>query len=173
MHFFTTPESYMAKKYPMSVIENQHRILWHTIILSCPYSPEKSIFPHPQKFCRLVGSNAGIQYFLDIPIHNLIQLIQRQVYPMIRHPSLREVIRPDFLRAVARANLAAAQLRFPIRGFMLFNIISHAKVQMPLLYSEAGIFPSGCKQLSPSGNGSNVPRNRWCLRIALRFRRPS
>lgn len=27
------------------------------------------------KFCRLIRRNAGIQYFLDIPVHNLIQFV--------------------------------------------------------------------------------------------------
>lgn len=57
----------------------------------------KSVLTHFQKFCRLIRRNASIQDFLDIPIHNLIQLIQGQVDPVIRYSSLGEIICPYLL----------------------------------------------------------------------------
>ncbi len=66
----------------------------------------------------LVGCDAGVNNFLDIPVHDFIQLIQRQVNPVVGYASLREIIGADFLLAVACSNLAAARLGFCILLFL-------------------------------------------------------
>lgn len=67
---------------------------------------------------RLVSRNAGINNLLNISIHNLIQLIQSQINPVIGYTSLWEIVRPDFLRAVAGADLAAACLGLRVLFFL-------------------------------------------------------
>ena len=81
------------------------------------------IFIHLRKFCRLVRRDTGVNNLLDISVHNLIQLIQCQIDPVIRYASLREIVSPYLLGTVSRSYLASAKLRFRIVGFLLFNIV--------------------------------------------------
>ncbi|ABA50496.1 hypothetical protein BURPS1710b_3601 [Burkholderia pseudomallei 1710b] len=46
---------------------------------------------------------------VEIAVHDLFELVQRQVDPVIGHPALREVVRADPLGAVARADQALAR----------------------------------------------------------------
>src|SRR5688572_7354786 len=54
----------------------------------------------------------GAQRLGELPhlaVENLVEPVERQLDPMIRHTALREVVRPDFLRALSRPDLRAAR----------------------------------------------------------------
>jgi tetratricopeptide (TPR) repeat protein len=52
-----------------------------------------------------------IQELIQVPVHDLVQLVERQVDPVVGHAPLREVVSADALRAVAASDLQAARLR--------------------------------------------------------------
>ena len=54
-----------------------------------------------------------IDELIQIAIHDEFQLVQREVDPVIRHPSLREIVGTDTFAAITRADQALACRRFP------------------------------------------------------------
>ncbi len=81
------------------------------------------ILSHLQQLRCLIGGDAGVDDFLDIAVHDLIQLVNRQIDPVVGHTALREIVGPDFFRAVAGSHLALAQFRLRIVCFLLLDII--------------------------------------------------
>ena len=71
----------------------------------------------------LVGGDAGVNDLLDIAVHDFVQLVQRQVDPVIGHTALGEVVRPDLLGTVTGTDLAPACLCLRIVGFLTLDIV--------------------------------------------------
>ena len=68
-------------------------------------------------FCQfgcLVCRDAGIDDFLDIAVHNLVQLIQRQTDSVVGYTSLWEVVSTNLFRTVTCTNLASSRICFRI-----------------------------------------------------------
>ena len=42
----------------------------------------------------------GLDQFLDVAVHHGVELVERQVDPMVGDPALREIIRADALRPI-------------------------------------------------------------------------
>ena len=97
--------------------------------IKSPKNPAKprllSLILKAAQLRRLVGCNAGVHNLLDVPVHHFVQLIQRQVNPVVRHAALGEIISPDFLRAVPCANLAA-----PCFGFRVMLLLALYVVEL-------------------------------------------
>ena len=72
------------------------------------------ILVHLCKFLCLVGCDTGIDDLLDVSVHDLVQLIESQVDPVVGHTSLWEVIGTDLLGTISRTDLASSFLRFCI-----------------------------------------------------------
>src|SRR5262249_27625149 len=52
----------------------------------------------------LLARHQGVHYRVEVAVEDPIELVQGQVHPVIGHPALREVVGPDLLRAIARAD---------------------------------------------------------------------
>lgn len=52
--------------------------------------------------------NERVDHLVQIALHDLIQLIERQVDAMIGHSALREIVSPDTFAAIPAADLALA-----------------------------------------------------------------
>jgi hypothetical protein len=50
----------------------------------------------------------GIEQLVELSVHHFLQLVEREIDPMIRDTSLREIVRTDTLRPVAASNLQTA-----------------------------------------------------------------
>ena len=79
----------------------------------------------------LVGEFFGLMFlaeridqFLDVAVHHGVQLVERQIDAVIRHPALREVVGADTLGPVARSPLQLARLR-------LFALLLFALTRQP------------------------------------------
>ena len=57
------------------------------------------------KLSRTVCCYQCIYYIVKISVEDIVYLIQRKTYTMIRDPSLREVVGPDPLAPVSGADL--------------------------------------------------------------------
>src|ERR1700728_2978178 len=60
---------------------------------------------------RIEVRDQRIDHRLQLPFHNLRQLMNRQTDAVIRQPVLRKVVRPNLLAAIAAAHLLLALLR--------------------------------------------------------------
>ena len=56
-------------------------------------------------------------------VHDLIQIVERQLDPVIRDPALRKIIGADFFRTVAGSDLAASQIRFSVMPLLQLQVI--------------------------------------------------
>ena len=68
-------------------------------------STEDLVFIHLCKLCCLIGCDACVYNFLDISVHNLVQLVQCQVDSVVRNTSLWEVVGSNLLRAISSTDL--------------------------------------------------------------------
>ena len=60
---------------------------------------------------RLVGGGERRQHLVEVALHHLVELVERQADAMVGQPALREVVGADPLRPVAAADLALAVRR--------------------------------------------------------------
>ncbi len=81
------------------------------------------ILIHFGEFCRLVRRYAAVNDLLKIAIHDLFQLLERQIDPVICHTPLREIVRADLLGTVARPHLASSGFRLRVMRFLHLQII--------------------------------------------------
>src|SRR4030067_866450 len=49
---------------------------------------------HGLEYLRLIVGYEGVYALFDIAFHDCIQAVEGKIYPVIRHPALREVICP-------------------------------------------------------------------------------
>ncbi len=59
-----------------------------------------------------------LHQLVDLALHDLVELVERQVDPMVGDPALRKVIGAYAFRAVAGSDLELAGLRL-VRGLFL------------------------------------------------------
>ena len=84
-----------------------------------PFLLHSLVFVHLRKLRRLVRRDTCIDDLLDVSVHDLIQFVQGKIDSVIRHTSLREVVRTDLLGAVSRSDLALSKLGHLIVLFLL------------------------------------------------------
>ena len=77
------------------------------------------ILIHLRQLRCLVCCDTCVNDLLDISVHDLIEFVQCKIDSVIRHTSLREVVRTDLLGAVSRSDLALSKLGHLIVLFLL------------------------------------------------------
>ena len=63
--------------------------------LTIKVAPSALVLVHLCKLRRLVGCNAGIDYLLNITVHNFVQLIEGQSDAVVSDTALREIVGTD------------------------------------------------------------------------------
>ena len=106
--------------------------------------------------------NTCINDFLDIPVHDLVQLVQGQVDTVVGHTTLREIVGTDLLGTVPGTDLASS-------GFCLCIVSLLASPYRKALHAEAanafvlildlGLFRLAVNNNTGRDNGSDVPRS--------------
>src|SRR5690242_15840466 len=68
-----------------------HRSTWMTL----------SLFAKRRQLLGLMFGNQGGAKFVQVAIHDLLDLVKRQVDPVVRYPALRKIVGSDASGAVA------------------------------------------------------------------------
>ena len=95
----------------ISELHNRMKILREAAqVISCRFltagqEPLRSlsgiILPGTRQLLRLVCRDQRINEFIEIAVHDLVDPVQCQLDPMVRHPSLREIVGPDLFTPVS------------------------------------------------------------------------
>ncbi len=77
-----------------------------------------------RQLLRLVLLRERIHDLIELAVHDGVDLVQRQVDPVVRHAALRKIVRADALAAIARADE-----RLAVRGFLVLALAALAVEQ--------------------------------------------
>lgn len=81
------------------------------------------LFIHIRQLFRLVRRYTRVDDFLNIAVHNFVQLVEREIDAVIGHAALRKIVGADLLGAVTGPDLAAPRLRLFVLFFLQLQII--------------------------------------------------
>ncbi len=93
---------------------------------------------HLRQLARLVLGNQRIDQLVQTDaFHDLVQLVERQVDPVIGDTALRKVVRPDPLGAIPAADLVTPLICALLRRLLPFHLVDprpqHIHRQTPVL----------------------------------------
>ena len=84
----------------------------------------KDLFPQPGHALRLILGDQCVDHFPQTAaLQYLGQLVQRQIDPVVGHPALREIIRSNSLRPVARADHGLPRLGLGPGCFLALHFV--------------------------------------------------
>jgi hypothetical protein len=72
---------------------------------------------------RLMVGDQRINHLIDLAHHHPVELVECQVYPVVGHPALGEIVGSDPFRPVTRADLTAARLGPLVVGSLPLHVV--------------------------------------------------
>ena len=122
---------------------------------------------HRRQLFRLIRRDTSVDDLLDIPVHDLVQLVERQIDAVVCHTPLREIVGADLLGAVSGSDLAAALRGLRVLLLLQLQVIEFRAQKRKCLFLILKLRLLGLAVDDDAG-GIMGP---WYSRTARRFRR--